>query len=171
MPMKNGRKHEVGLLRAIVKNLATRPLPDGPITQEVLLQHGFERVVRRSGALAGVLRPGRDQFDQLCVAMFKRSPQIERGVALDTYRSEFLEALLTDLLGRSIDSLRESDVVALEKHLVDWFDDRAPDRKLFVPCIISRWASPRISVGSVSFIFIKDVHNNEFKPSVPRHCF
>ncbi len=165
MPTQHKLGHEIGLLRRIVQNLAMRPLPQGPITNDVLRAEGLARAKMCSDGLVGILRPGIEQFTELSEKMFCGSAALERGTSFTAYQEEFLSALLVSgYLGRDPKSIVEADVLAVNKHLADWFAKRATAQKVFVPCMISPWPSPRFSVGSISFIFIEDVANSEYYP-------
>src|SRR6202040_1016371 len=84
--MRQSLGHEVGLLRRIVEQLAERPAPSGPLTQEILRAEGFARATRRKQAVAGILRPGYEHFTTLSDMMFCRSPKMERGATFSTYQ-------------------------------------------------------------------------------------
>jgi hypothetical protein len=156
--------HEIGLLRGIVQNLATRPLPKGKMTDGILRDEGLATAQQRAEGLVGILRPGIEQFTQLSEMIFSRSPNIERGTAFATYQDEFFNILISDYLGRDSNSICDVDALAVEKHLADWFAKRAATRTIFVPCMIAPSRSPRFSVGPISFIFIEDVANSEYYP-------
>ncbi len=154
--------HEVGLLRRIVEQLAERPAPSGPLTQEILRSEGFARATRRGQRLAGILRPGYEHFTTLFELMFCRSPKMERGATFSTYQNEFFEFLLSNYLGRDPHTIVEADAVTVESHLAAWFVVRATTRTFFVPCAITPAPSPRFGIGPINFIFIDDVAKSEY---------
>ena len=154
--------HEVGLLRRVVEQLAERPPPSDPLTQESLRAEGFARASRRQQGLVGILRPGYEHFTTLCEKLFCRSPKIERGSVFKAYQDEFFELLVSSYLGRDPRTITLEDVIVVEDHLSAWFAGRADTRIVFVPCVISPWTSPRFSIGSINFIFIDDVAKSEY---------
>jgi hypothetical protein len=154
--------HEVGLLRRIVEQLAARPAPNGPLTQEILRTEGFARATRRKTGLAGILRPGYEHFTTLVEVLFCRSPKIERGATFGAYQDELFDLLLSSYLGREPHTIVEADAVAVENHLSSWFAARATTRTFFIPCAITRAPSPRFAIGPIKFIFIDDVAKSEY---------
>jgi len=154
--------HEIGLLRRIVVQLAERPAPNGPLSQEILIAAGLARATQRGQGLVGILRPGYEHFTTLSDMMFCRSPKMERGATFSAYQDEFYDFLLSNYLGRDPDQIGEADAVTVEDHLLAWFADRATTRTFFVPCAITPAPSPRFSIGSINFIFIDDVAKSEY---------
>jgi hypothetical protein len=159
---RQARGNEVGLLRRIVEQLAERPAPNGPLTQEHLRAAGFARATLRSQGLAGILRPGYEHFTTLTELMFCRSPKIERGATFSAYQNEFFDLLLSSYLGRDPRAIVEADAVAVEDHLSSWFADRATTRTFFIPCAITPAPSPRFAIGSIKFIFVDDIAKSEY---------
>jgi hypothetical protein len=157
--------YELGLLRRVVDNLATRPLPAGHVTQDVLRAEGLARARRTPDALIGVLQPGYDAFSELCETLISKSPKIERGTAYAKYQEELFGALLSDFLGQDRATVTMADLVAPEQRLIDWFSSIAAERTIFLPCMISPWPSPRFSVGPVSFIHLDHVRTSEYYPA------
>lgn len=165
MPAAPKIGRELGLLRCVVENLATRPLPTGRITEDILRAEGLAIARRTPDALIGVLQPGYDAFSELCEKLISKSPKIERGTAFVKYQKELFGALLSDFLGRDRATVTTADLVALEQRLIDWFSSIAAEQTIFLPCTISPGPSPRFSVGPVSFIHLDQVRTSEYYPA------
>jgi hypothetical protein len=164
MPEHQTGHPDLNLLRSIARNLVVRPLPQGPVTQDVLRAEGLGRARRNPDALVGILRSGVEAFSELSEKTFRKIPGLERGTAFSGYQEEFLTVLLSRHLGKDITTIVDADVLAIEKHFADWFSGKAAKRTIFVPCMISPWPSPRFSIGPVSFIFLNDVSASEYYP-------
>jgi hypothetical protein len=85
MPTQQKRGHEIGLLRRVVENLATKPAPQRQITVDDLRAEGFARARRNPNGLVGILRTGIEPFTELSERMFSQSAKIERGTSFKAY--------------------------------------------------------------------------------------
>lgn len=162
--MAHGYSKELGLLRAIVREMEVRTIPVSQITQEYLRA---ERMTLAHPVGTGVLvlrRTATDAFDGLCESLVTRSAGMERGATYDAVRSELLNEL-SKYAGCSTDSIKDDSVATLHVHLEQWFNQRASTRQFFIPCAISPWESTRFSIGPVLFIHMNDVAGSEFYPS------
>jgi hypothetical protein len=126
MPEHQTGHPDLNLLRSIARSLVVRPLPQGPITQDVLRAEGLGRARRNPDALVGILRPGVEAFSKLSEKIFRKIPGLERGTAFSGYQEEFLTALLSRHLGKDITTIIDADILAIEKHLPTGFPGGLP---------------------------------------------
>lgn len=154
---------EVGLLRALARNLISKPSPSGPITQDFLRAEGLARVRRQANGLVAILRPGHKAFTDLSESIIGQFPAMERGTIFGNFETELFDFLAT-YVGRDPASISAVEVSALHDHFAAWFAELASPRRIFVPCVISPWSAPCFSVGPAVFIFIEDATQSEFYP-------
>ncbi|MCD2176482.1 hypothetical protein [Rhizobium sp. C1] len=156
--------NEIGLLRRIAENVATKPAPQkrSRITEDDLRAGGFFWARQSPDGLCGILRPGNEPFNEFAEKLFSSSPKMERGTSFSAFQEELFVILTSDYLGRDPMQIGEADVLALQERLAFWFKERAAKRTIFVPCMISPWPSPRFSIGPVTFLFIEDVVKSEY---------
>lgn len=162
MPPRSKLDNEIGLLRTIVGNMVTKPVPPREVTQDYLRCEDLARVLHIDTGLVGILLPGRAAFTHLAEIISKRHPKIVRGARFENYEEKYFKILIADFAGRDPKTIVEADVAALEKGLVDWFDTVSAARTVFVPCLVTHTASRRFSIGPVTFIHIDDVNPTEY---------
>jgi hypothetical protein len=155
--------HELGLLRRIAERLTTTPLPAGRVTEDFLRAQGLVRARRTSDALIGLTAAGDRAFAEFSERLISRSPEIERGIAISKIQEE-LFGVISDFLNRDGRSITTTDVLEIEKRLSDWFASIASDQTVFLPCMISPWPSPCVSVGPVTFIHVDHIRASEYYP-------
>jgi hypothetical protein len=88
---------------------------------------------------------------------------MERGTRFADIRTEFT-GFLSRYIGHDPASIDVTHVTDLHHHFEQWFSRLAVPYQVLVPCVISKWASPRFSVGPVAFVFIDDIARTEFYP-------
>jgi hypothetical protein len=159
---QNNLANDVGLLRRVVANLAIRPVASGPITNDMLRRLGFARARLGPNGAAGILAAGHDSFTALTEALFSGAPRIERGTSFTVFEDELFGFLLANYLEQESNSIDATDIQSIENHLSAWFDERAANRTVFIPCLISPRRSPCFSIGPVTFIYIEDIATSEF---------
>ncbi len=137
---------EIGLLRTITKNLVSEPALGG------------------MGESTRILPVGHAAFADLSTAIVDRIPAIGRGANFIVFDSKLLDYVADHFLGRKPEDVGAEDAVALLLHCEDWFAGVANACIVFVPCVITRLAAPRFSVGPVVFIYIDHVPQSEFYP-------
>lgn len=157
-----GFGREVGLLRVVAENLASRPAPGGEITQEYLRAEDLALVRRQGSRLLAIRRPGYDAFTDLTEAMIALIPGIRRGAQFANFQTALLELLDATYLERPAESVGQGEVSSLRDRLLAWFQERAKPRRVFVPCVISPWGAPTFAIGPVEFVFIEDVRRSPF---------
>jgi hypothetical protein len=160
---------EIGLLRALARNLAVRPLPAGEITEDFLRTEAIVRAKRQDDTLIVVLQPGGEAFANLAESIILRWPAMERGLIFGNLESELFDYLAAGYVGRQSTTIAVADVSALFRHFEIWFQKLAMPRRFFVPCVISPWPAPRFSIGPVDFIFIDEVSRSEWYPGSNPH--
>lgn len=153
---------ELGLLRGVVENLMLLPPPPGTLTLDFMRSHSMGRAKRDDVGVKGLLHSGVEPFTELSEAMFIWSSRIERGTEFSRYQEALFDRLFGAFLGRNPNTLLGSDVVVLHNSLQAWFDESSANRTVFLPCMITPAASPRVEVGPVSFLFMDDVRTSEF---------
>jgi hypothetical protein len=154
----------VGLLRTLARNLISKPLPSGTITQDFLRAEGLARVRRYPDRLVGIRLPGHEAFTELSEFIISQFPAMERGTIFANFETELLH-FLTAYVGADPSSISAADASALHDHFAAWFTNLASPRRVFARCVISPWSAPRFSIGPVVFIFIEEAAQSEFCPT------
>jgi hypothetical protein len=152
----------VGLLRTLARNLISRPLPSGTITQDFLRAEGLARVRRYPDRLVGIRLPGHEAFTELSEFIISQFPAMERGTIFANFETELLHFLAAAYVGAKPASISAADASTLRDYFAAWFTKLASPRKIFAPCVISPWSAPRFSIGPVVFIFIEEAARSEF---------
>jgi hypothetical protein len=106
-----------------------------------------------------------ERFNALADEIFDDPPINGRGTRYATYTYELFGITLREFAERQPGNIAKADVILLQDAIANWFADRAEARTVFVPCVLSRWPSPRFSVGPIPFIFLDEVRQTEFYPS------
>jgi hypothetical protein len=157
--------NEIGLLRALVRNLERTPLPVDPRAVAFWRAQGVEPPAD-AGSKTTIRPAGHNAFNQLSERLIAHSPVMERGTNFEKFQTE-LFGQLEAFIGREPETIGQSDAQRLVDHFSAWFKSQASPRKVFVPCVITPWAAPRFDIGPVTFVYIDQITSSEFYPRDP----
>jgi hypothetical protein len=153
--------NEIGLLRTIVRNLESTPIPVDPRAVAFWRAQDVEVSPGDAGSKTTIRPAGHNAFNQLSECLITHSAAIERGVNSEKWQTE-LFGQLESFVGGDPEAIARADVQRLVDHFSKWFKSQASPRKVFVPCVITPWAAPRFEIGSVTFVYIDEITRTEF---------
>lgn len=150
---------KIGLLRSLVANLVSFPMPDGvwdedwldslPITVGEIVD--FDRVI-------GIKSEAAEPLDDLTKALYECSPAYQRGFPFGRIRLAILDAIV-GLHGRPAESIGQDEVSSVEGHIAGWFSTSTRSQRLFIPCHIFPDHEPPFAIGPVFFAHWQDFVN------------
>jgi hypothetical protein len=94
--------------------------------------------------------PGHLSFTELIDCLFRRFPNMERGIAVSDVQAELFN-FIERYLGREPATIGSEDAQVLVAHFEKWFAAQALSRRVFVPCVISRTPAARFEIGPILF--------------------
>jgi hypothetical protein len=157
--------NEIGLLRALVRNLERTPIPVDPKAVAFWRAQGVEPPAD-AGSKTTIRPAGHNAFNQLSERIIARSPAMERGTNFEKFQTE-LFGQLEAFVGGEAEAIGHAEARGLVDHFAAWFKSQVSPRKVFVPCVLTPWAAPRFDIGSVTFVYIDQITRSEFYPAGP----
>jgi hypothetical protein len=164
--MAEALTQEVGLLRAIVRNLERTVIPDDPRALAFWRDQGLEMPPGEPSSKTTIRPAGHDAFNQLSECLMERSGVMERGARFANVQNE-LFTQLEGYVGSDPATVVESDARRLVDHFDEWFKGLTSPRRVFVPCVLTPWAAPRFNIGPITFVHLDEIAEGEFYPSGP----
>lgn len=156
----NNYPRELGLLRAVVREIRLIPHQTGPLRQDSVLRNGLARSRLGPLGVIGIRPPAETPFRELSKALFRADAVTSRGTPLKEFQSELFGTLLELNYGRDESTLTQGDVAALADRMLAWFRERSASRLVFVVCCLSRWCSPDFDIGPVHFSHYENLRNH-----------
>ena len=151
--MADSLTQETGLLRKLAPHVVKEIIPVDPDVQAYMRTHGLTVPPSGAGDRTNIQPAGRGLFQQLSECIFGHSPAMERGTQFASIQTELL-GFIGAYAGRNPASITHVDAERLRDHFLEWFSKRADVRRVFVPCLLSRWQAKDFAIGPVSFFFV-----------------
>jgi hypothetical protein len=157
---------EVGLLRAIVRNLERTVIPVDPRALAFWRDQGIQVPPGEPSSKTTIRPGGHDAFNQLSECLMGRSQVMERGANFANVQNE-LFTQLESYVGCDPATIVEADALRLVDHFDERFKSLASPRRVFVPCVLTPWAAPQFNIGPVTFVHFDEITGSEFYPGGP----
>lgn len=122
----------IGLLRTLVANLESRPLPGAELTEAFLREHGLSRLQQHAGGITSIRLAGHEAFNRLAECLVEADTAMERGANFADVQVEMFN-VLAGYAGRDASTIGRAEAQALFDHFPAWFEKLAASRRVFVP--------------------------------------